>query len=153
MADYEIDSNVRFDTPIASTVAFATPVVADVTARAAGLEDMNLTLAGGTTTTVAGETTANVKVDLRPVSTKVTLAPVTTDSTVRSDTAINLEPVAVDSCVRVEFGPLPATQVCTPYQQRWRLEVLGVEIVALGLEGTSSMNLRPAQSRPSIVDL
>jgi len=144
MADYEIDSNVFF----------ANPVSATVTSHLAGLDGMNLTLDGGTTTTLAGETTINSNVDLKPVTSTatVTLAPVTTDSTVKTTSAIDLEPVAVDSCVRVELGPLPPTDVCTPYEQHWSFTLFGVELFAIGLTGTSRTQVRPTRHGPLVLD-
>lgn len=129
MADYEIDSNVFF----------ANPVSATVTSHLAGLDGMSLTLDGGTTTSLAGETT-------------VTLTPVTTDSTVRTTSAIDLEPLAVDSCVRVELGPLPPTDVCTPYEQHWSFTLLGVELFAIGLTGTARTQVRPQRHGPVVLD-
>jgi hypothetical protein len=151
MADFSVDSNVFF----------ATPITANVTSHLAGLDTMGLTLGGGTTTTLAGATTINSNVDLQPVTSTatVTLTPLTTDSkfvtdsTVRTSSAIDLEPVAVDSCVRVELGPLPATELCTPYEQNWSFSLFGVELFSIGLSGTSRTQLRPGSHGPAVLDL
>jgi hypothetical protein len=107
-----------------------------------GLDDVKLNLSGGTTTTLAGGTKldSEAKLTLEPVTTTstITLEPVTTTSTV------NLEPVAVDSCLRLELGSPPPTDVHTPYEQRWALEVLGVELLALKVSGETTMSVRPA---------
>lgn len=89
-------------------------------------------LAGGTTTTLAGE----VKVDS---DTHLKVDPLTTSS------KVDLEPVTVDSCVRLELGALPATDVHTPYEQRWALEVLGVELMAFKLSGATTTSVRPVR--------
>jgi hypothetical protein len=118
-----------------------------------GLDDMklDLTLDGGTTTTLAGETTVNTDstVTLEPVTTTstVTLEPVTTTSTV------DLEPVSVDSCVRVELAPAPPTEVSTPYEQRWAVSLLGVELFALCLSGRTVTEVRPLPRRPQVFEL
>lgn len=151
MADFSVDSNVFF----------ATPITANVTSHLAGLDAMGLTLEGGTTTTLAGATTVNSNVDLKPVTSTatVTLTPlstdskVATDSTVRTSAAIDLEPVAVDSCVRVELGQLPATELCTPYEQSWTFSLFGVELFSVGLSGTSRTQLRPADPGPIVLEL
>ncbi len=150
MADFSVDSNVFF----------ATPVAANMISHLAGLDNMGLTLDGGSTTTLAGATTINSNVDLKPVTSTatVTLTPISTDSkmladsTVRTSSAIDLEPVAVDSCVRVEFGPLPATEVCTPYEQNWSVSFLGVELFSIGLSGTFRTQVRPERHGPSVLD-
>lgn len=94
-----------------------------------GLEDMSLTLDGGTTTTLAGQTT----------------------STVASDSTVTLHPVAVDSCLRLDFAPLPPTRIDTPYEQRWAISVLGLELLALSVCGRTSTEVRPAPRRPVVV--
>jgi hypothetical protein len=105
-----------------------------------GLDNMKLNLGGGTTSTLAG----GAKIDSDAT---VRLEPVTTTSTV------NLEPVAVDSCVRLELGALPATDVHTPYQQRWALEILGVELVALKVSGETTTSVRPARRTGTVLDI
>ena len=100
MADYTIDT--KLSGTVNSDVT--ADVTADVTSRLAGLDDMTLTLAGGTTTTSSVDTTS--KVD--------------------SASMIDLRPVALDSCLRLELAPPPETEVCTPYEQRWSWSVLGL---------------------------
>jgi hypothetical protein len=105
-----------------------------------GLDDMKLNVGGGTTTTLAG----GAKIDS---DTKVTLEPVTTTST------IDLEPVAVDSCVRLELGALPATDVHTPYRQRWAIEILGIELMALKVSGETTTSVRPARRTGTVLGI
>jgi hypothetical protein len=106
----------------------------------AGLDDMKLTLGGGTTTTLAG----GAKIDS---DSHVTLEPLTTTSTV------DLKPVTVDACVRLELGTLPATDVHTPYEQRWAVEFLGVELFALKVSGETTTSVRPAPRSGTVLDI
>ena len=139
MADFSFDDNISGS--LTSDVILG------------GLDDMNLDLKleGGTTTTLAGETTSTIHSDatvtLEPITTNatVTLEPVTTDSTV------DLKPVAVDTCFRLEFAPPPPTEVHTPYEQRWALSWFGQEMVALSVCGQTSTEIRPAPRRPVIL--
>lgn len=146
MADYSIDSTIFGGSTIGSQV------VADVTSTLTGLDDMSLTLGGGTTTTVAGENTvhSDATLTLDPVTTNAT---VTSDSTVATTSAVDLKPMAVDSCVRLELGPPPATEVCTPYEQTWGWSVLGLELFAITVRGSTTTHIRPEHRRPVIVDL
>ncbi|GAA4352992.1 hypothetical protein [Angustibacter luteus] len=141
MADYSIDTNVS----------------GGLTTDLAGLEDMNLTVDGGTTTTLAGGTSLNT------TSAVTSDSKVHTDSTVSSDaritlaplettSSIDLKPVAVDSCVRLELAPPPPTEVCTPYEQRWGWSVLGLELFSLSVCGQTSTHVRPDRARPIVVD-
>lgn len=138
MADYSINTNL--------SGAVNSDVTADVTSTLAGLDAMNLTLAGGTTTTLAGENTVNT-------DSKVALAPVTTTSKVDSASVIDLRPVALDSCVRLELAPPPPTEVCTPYEQQWSWSVLGLEVFAVTVRGRTSTHVRPVPTGPVVIDL
>ncbi|WP_426567252.1 hypothetical protein ACPPVT_08745 [Angustibacter sp. McL0619] len=140
MADYSIDTNVS----------------GGLTTDLAGLDDMKLTLDGGTTTTLAGGTSVNTKSAVTSESklhtdsmvvadTKVALAPL--------QSSVDLRPVAVDSCVRLELAPPPPTEVCTPYEQRWGWSVLGLELFALSVSGQTSTHVRPDRACPIVVDL
>jgi hypothetical protein len=145
MADYSIDSNIH-----------GGPITADITTALAGLDDMQLTLAGGTTTTLAGENTlhTDAHVSLDPVNTTAVLElkPVSTTTSIDSSTRIDLAPLAVDSCVRVELAPLPATKVCTPYEQTWSWSILGFELFSLTVRGELTTHLRPDRVDPVVID-
>lgn len=138
MADFSIDTNL--------SGGVNSDVTADVTSTLAGLDDMKLALAGGTTTTLAGENTVHT-------DSRVALEPVTTTSKVDSAAVVDLRPVALDSCVRLELAPPPATEVCTPYEQQWSWSVLGLELFAVTVRGSTSTHVRPAHSGPVVIDL
>lgn len=152
MADYTIDTTVFGGN------TFSSDVSADVTSTLAGLDAMKLTVAGGTTNTNNGENTVHT-------DSTVTLEPVTTTSTVnttsRLDSAssvdttasLDLKPVAVDTCVRLELGPPPATEVCTPYEQQWSWSLLGLELFAITVRGSTTTHIRPEHHGPVVIDL
>ena len=150
MADYSIDTSVIG--PVTSDVT------ADVTSTLAGLDDMSLTLAGGTTTTLAGENTvhSDARLTLEPVT---TTSAVTTTSSVESTSSldtrasVDVKPVAVDSCVRLELAPPPPTEVHSPYEQRWAWSVLGLEVFALEVSGSASTHIRPDRHDPVVIEI
>lgn len=127
-------------------------VTADVTSALAGLDDMKLTLDGGTTTTLAGENTvhSDARLTLDPVT---TMSSLDSRSSVESTSSVDLKPVAVDSCVRLELAPPPATEVCTPYEQQWSWSVLGLELFAVTVRGSTSTHIRPEHHGPVVIDL
>ena len=131
MADFSVDSNVHGG-PIGPVTG---SVLADVTSELTGVDNMKLTLAGGTQTTLAGENTvhSDATLTLAPVTTTSTidLKPVTTAATVETTSSVDLKPVAVDSCVRLELAPLPPTEVSVPYDTTWSWSLLGLELFAL----------------------
>lgn len=146
MADYSIDSTIYGGSTLRSDVT------ADVTSALTGLDGMSLTLAGGTTNTNNGENTvhSDATITLEPVS---TTSAVTTTSSVDTTASLDLRPVAVDSCVRLELGPPPATEVRTPYEQTWGWSVLGLELFALTVRGSSTTHIRPEHHGPVVIDL
>lgn len=138
MANYTIKTSVVG--PVTSDVT------ADVTSHLDGLDDMSLTLGGGTTTTLAGENTVHSDAT-------VALEPVTTTSTVDTSSSLDLKPVAVDSCVRLELAAPPATEVATPYEQQWSWSVLGLELFSITVRGSTSTHIRPEHHGPVVIEL
>ena len=152
MADYTID------TTIFGGNTFSSDVTADVTSTLAGLDDMKLTLAGGTTNTNNGENTVHgdATITLEPVTTTSTVnttSNLDSRSSVDTTSSVDLKPVAVDTCVRLELGPPPATEVCTPYEQTWGWSVLGLELFALTVRGRATAHIRPEHHGPVVIDL
>jgi hypothetical protein len=152
------------DITIDSTVFGGNTCAADVTSTLAGLDDMKLTLAGGTTNTNNGENTvhSDATITLEPVTTTSTVnttssvdskAAVTSDSSVDTNSTFDLKPVAVDTCVRLELGPPPATEVCTPYEQQWAWSLLGLELFAITVRGSTTTHIRPEHHGPVVIDL
>jgi hypothetical protein len=110
----------------------------------------------------------NISVDstvtLQPLTSTVTLEPLTTTSTITlepltstvtssSSVDFDLEPVAVDSCVRVELAPLPPTRLRTPWEQRVGMSVLGVELLAVTWRGETQSIVEPAPRRPLLLGM
>lgn len=158
MADYTIDTTVFGGN------TFSSDVTADVTSTLAGLDDMFLTLAGGTTNTNNGENTlhSDATITLEPVTTTSTVnttssiessSDVTSNSNVATTSSVDLKPVAVDTCVRLELGPPPATEVCTPYEQQWAWSLLGLELFAITVRGSTTTHIRPEHHGPVVIDL
>jgi hypothetical protein len=152
MADITIDSTVFGGNTFSSDVA------ADVTSTLTGLDNMELTLAGGTTNTNNGENTVHTDstVTLEPVTTTSTVdttSRVDSASSVDTTSSVDLKPVAVDTCVRLELGPPPATEVCTPYEQTWGWSVLGLELFAITVRGSTTTHIRPEHHGPVVIDL
>jgi hypothetical protein len=152
MADITIDSTVFGGN------TFSSDVTADVTSTLTGLDNMKLTLAGGTTNTNNGENTVHTDstVTLEPVTTTSTVdttSRVDSASSVDTTSSVDLKPVAVDTCVRLELGPPPATEVCTPYEQTWGWSVLGLELFAITVRGSTTTHIRPEHHGPVVIDL
>jgi hypothetical protein len=141
MADYS------FDTHLSGSVA--SDVVADVTLG--GLNDIKTASTVATDSKVLSTVASESK--LASDSKVHTDSTVATNSSVATTSNVDLAPVAVDSCVRVELGPLPPTQVTTPWEQRFGLSVLGVELVAWTISGRTSTRIAPFAPEPRMVGI
>jgi hypothetical protein len=130
MADYSVDVNNSGSVDVDSDVHLD------------GLDNIKVdtTLHGGTTLNSESEVTLHSDATAR-----LTLDPLTTTST------IDLEPVAVDSCVRIELAPVAPTVVRSPWEQRVGISLFGVELAAISWCGESTTYVEPAPSRPLVV--
>jgi hypothetical protein len=151
-------ANYSIDTTVYGGNTFSSDVNADVTSTLTGLDDMKLTLAGGTTNTNNGTNTvhSDATITLEPVTTTSTVnttSSLDSRSSVDTTSSVDLKPVAVDTCVRLELGPPPATEVCTPYEQTWGWSVLGLELFSLTLRGHATAHIRPEHHGPVVIDL
>jgi hypothetical protein len=127
MADYSVDVNNSGSVDVDSDV------------RLDGLDNIKVdtTLHGGTTLNSESDVTLHSDATAR-----LTLDPVTTSL------AMDLEPVAVDSCVRVELAPVAPTVVRSPWEQRVGFSLFGVELAAISWCGESTTYVEPAPRRP-----
>jgi hypothetical protein len=145
MADYSFDTHV--------SGSIASDVAADVTLG--GLNDIKVDSKLGSDSKVVATVTSDGKVTSdSKVATESKVASdssVSTDSKVATTSNVDLAPVAVDSCVRIELGPLPPTQVSTPWEQRFGLSVLGLELVAWTVSGRTATTVMPAAPEPHVM--
>jgi hypothetical protein len=127
----------------------------DADLRLGGLDDINVDtkVSGRLDSDIAAK--ADAKVDGKLAARVTSDSDVRTDSKVVTDSrvasSVDLAPVAVDSCVRVELGALPPTEIHTPWDQRLGLSILGVELFAWVLSGQTTTTLRPGRSAAQLV--
>jgi hypothetical protein len=113
-----------------------------------GLDNIKVdtTLGGRVDSAVTLHSDSTVSSDSKVATTSsLDVAPLTTSS------SVDLAPVAVDTCVRVELGSLPATEISTPWEQRLALRVLGVELFSWVLCGESTTTVRPMRRTPVVM--
>lgn len=144
MADYSIDTTIFGGSPVHGDVT--ADVTADVTSTLTGLDDMKLH--SDATLTLEPVTTSST---VNTTSSVDTSSRVTTSSSVDSTSSVDLKPVAVDTCVRLELAPPPATEVTTPYEQQWAWSVLGFELFAITVRGSTSTHIRPEHHGPVLI--
>jgi len=124
-------------------------VAADVTLG--GLNDINVDSKLASDSKVLATVTSDGK--LATDSKVKSDSSVSSDSRVATTSNVDLAPVAVDTCVRVELGPLPPTRFTTPWEQRFGVSVLGYEVLAWTVSGCTATTVAPAIPEPRVVGL
>jgi hypothetical protein len=73
--------------------------------------------------------------------------------TIKTDSAsaIDLQPVVVDQCLRLSLGPLPPTLICLPNRQHVGLTLFGVEVFGLTLDGEARVVVSDLPKPPVVV--
>jgi hypothetical protein len=73
--------------------------------------------------------------------------PIKTESAAKLD----VQPLALDQCMRISFGPLPPTCVRQPYHQHFGFTIFGVEIFGFNLEGEGKVLISDLPAKPQVV--
>ncbi len=115
-----------------------------VTSTLLGLDHMDTTV--HVPETVKGDTTVHVPETVKGDATVHVPEPVQFDS------SLDVKPVAVDQCLRIELAPLPPTVLRSPWEQRVAVSLLGIELFALTLSGEARTYVEPARREPLLVD-
>ncbi len=129
------------------------PVTVDVN----GLNDIGVTLS--VPKPIETDTTLTLKTpDTLKTDTTLTLKTPDTfktdfesKSAIDTKSAIDLQPVAIDQCLRLSLAPLPATRICYPNRQRISLSLFGVEVFGMALEGEAKVLVGEPQRQTHIV--
>lgn len=116
-------------------------VAVDSDVHLSGLDDVR------TSTTIAGETTLHSDSSLTAnTDARLSVEPVELAST--ATVGVDLQPVAVDTCLRIELAPPPPTVVRTPWTSRLGFTWLGVEVLAVSVSGEVRTHVEPAPRTP-----
>ena len=92
-----------------------------------------------TDSTSKSDSTAKVDLTVQPLKVDLLVEPLKVDS--NSTSAIDLKPVAVDSCQTIKLAPLPPIRVEQPYSQHFGITFMGVELWGFNMSGKSEMFL------------
>jgi hypothetical protein len=93
--------------------------------------------------------TSSETVELKPVRVDNRQEVAYTDP-IRTDSTLDLKPVALDMCVRTGQASLPPTHVCEPYRHKLAFTLMGVEMYGLELSGESQTIVDDRPSRQVI---
>jgi hypothetical protein len=101
---------------------------------------------------VTSNQTSNQSLDLKPVKVdssnrqEVAYDPIRTDAL----STLDLKPIALDVCMRTGPASLPATHICSPYQHRIGLTLLGFEVLGLAWSGETQTIVDDRPQRPVV---
>jgi hypothetical protein len=90
--------------------------------------------------------TSSETVELKPVRVDNRQEVAYTDP-IRTDSTLDLKPVAFDMCVRTGQASLPPTHVCEPYRHKIAFTLMGVEMYGLVVSGESQTIVDDRPSR------
>jgi hypothetical protein len=86
-----------------------------------------------TQSTSKSDSSANLDLKVEPLNVDLKVEPlkVSSDST----SAIDLKPVAIDSCQTLKIAPLPPIKMEQPYSQHFGITFMGMELWGLNISG------------------
>lgn len=117
------------------------PIVTESTA--------NITSDSGITLSIPEPIQLNTNAELNSNST------INSDSEIRANTqsgiALDVRPLTLDVCMKLEFGKLPPTCVRQPYQHHFGVTLFGMEVLGFNLVGESRTIIEDVQPQPHIV--
>jgi hypothetical protein len=91
----------------------------------------------------------SMALDIQPLRTELAVTePIVTESA--SNIALDVRPMVVDLCFKVEFGDFPATCIRQPYQHHFGITLFGVELLGFNFVGESQTIIDSIPKRPQI---
>lgn len=90
-----------------------------------------------TQSTSKNDSTVSVDLKIEPLDLKVEPLKVSSDST----SAIDIKPLAIDSCQTLKLAPLPPIKMEQPYSQHFGVTFMGMELWGFNVSGKSDMFL------------
>jgi hypothetical protein len=131
-----------------------------------GLDDINVELTIPDPIVTQSTATANITTNNgltlhvpEPVN-LITNSTLTSNSTINSDSRIraqtesgivlDVRPMVVDLCMKIEFGRLPPTCIRQPYQHHFGITLFGMEVLGFNFVGESRTIIEDVQSPPHV---
>jgi len=132
-----------------------------------GLDDINVELSipdpiitQSTLTSTSSLTTTNgltlsipEPIELNTDSTINSTSTINSDSSINSQSGILLDvrPLVMDLCAKIEFGKLPTTCIRQPYKHHFGVTLFGTEILGFNFVGESRIVIEDVQPAPHVV--
>lgn len=75
--------------------------------------------------------------------------PIVSDSTSRM--ALDVRPLVIDSCTRLEFGPIPPMHIHQPYHRHFGITLFGLEILGFNMSGEEQLIIQSLPDKPHVI--
>lgn len=103
-----------------------------------------------TNSTSKSDSTAGLDLKVEPLDIKVEPLKVSSDST----SAVDIKPLAIDSCQTLKLAPLPPIKMEQPYSHHFGVTFMGMELWGFSMSGKSEMCLEsPAKPKHYSVEI
>jgi hypothetical protein len=103
-----------------------------------------------TSSTSKSDSTAGLDLKVEPLDIKVEPLKVSSDS----NSALDIKPLAIDSCQTLKLAPLPPIKVEQPYSHHFGVTFMGMELWGFSMSGKSEMCLQsPGKPRHYSVEI
>jgi hypothetical protein len=107
------------------------------------------------------ESDSNINIDTSNIRTELVLPqPLRTESNFAitepivsqnsSDIGLDIRPVVMDFCFKLEFGKLPPTCIRRPYSHHFGITLFGMEVLGFNFAGESDVIIDEVQKKPQI---
>lgn len=120
-----------------------------------GLEDINVDFELSVPDPIVTQSTANANITTNNGLTLSVPEPIRleTDASLDSTSGINLDiqPLTLDVCMKMEFGKLPPTCIRQPYKHHFGITLFGVEMIGFNFVGESRTVIEDVQAAPHVV--
>jgi hypothetical protein len=132
-----------------------------------GLDDINVDFELTIPDPIVTQSTANINsnngltltipepVRLITDSTLTSNSNIISDSQVRANTqsaiALDVRPLTLDVCMKLEFGRLPPTCIRQPYKHHFGITLFGVEMIGFNFAGESRIVVEDVHPAPHVV--
>ena len=131
-----------------------------------GLDDINVDFELSVPDPIVTQATANINsnngltltipepIRLTTDSNLMSNSNITSDSQIRANTqsgiALDVRPLTLDVCMKMEFGKLPPTCIRQPYQHHFGITLFGVEMIGFNFVGESRTVIEDVHPAPHV---
>lgn len=132
-----------------------------------GLDDINVDFELSIPDPIVTQSTANINTNngitlnipepirLATDSNLRSASTITSDSQIRANTqsgiALDVRPLTLDVCMKLEFGKLPPTCIRQPYQHHFGITLFGVEMIGFNFVGESRVVIEDVHPAPHVI--